>query len=157
MLSAPCRIMCSPRANTWEDTLADCLGPPSPLNQFCKSSYLRNFYVFYILITFFVPLCLVRATIYSVLTRFLPSSKERDGSLLDHAQECARAGLDRSSFSGSHLGAFRFLLGRLTIFGDAPSAPEDRGGARTAACRKESASGFSPRFCSQVTDLGGGR
>jgi len=40
-------------------------------------------------------------------------------------------------FRDSTLSAFRYLLGRLTIFGDAPSAPEDRGGARTAACQKK--------------------
>src|SRR5215469_7701881 len=121
MLSARCRIMCSPRANTWEDTLADSLGLPFPLNQFfpiilsaefvrvlhSHNPYLRHIF-------FFAP----------QFTAFLQGSCLRAKSATALPSTMLRNALGPDSialvFRDSPLSAFRDWLGRLTILGMLP-------------------------------------
>ena len=138
MLSARCRIMCSPRVNTWEDTHADSLGLPFSAESVFSSHPICGISAcFAFSLTFFCA----HFSFAPQFTAFLQGSCLRAKSAKALPSTMLRNALGPDSiglvFRDSPLSAFCYLLGRLTIFGDAPSAPEDRGGARTAACQKK--------------------
>ena len=121
MLSARCRIMCSPRVNTWEDTHADSLGLPFSAESVFSSHPICGISAcFAFSLTFFCA----HFSFAPQFTAFLQGSCLRAKSATALPSTMLRNALGPDSialvFRDSPLSAFRDWLGRLTILGMLP-------------------------------------